>query len=95
MLKNNTRPTFGTLAPTVVTDGKRVESGAIWRRQSKRDNAEFLSIKINFSKEKLKQLLSKDGDSVDIGFVAFSNPFKSEGPKRPDFRIFEDREIGE
>jgi uncharacterized protein (DUF736 family) len=95
MLNNSAKPSFGVKQATITTDNKRQESGAIWKRQSKKDNSEFLSIKINFSKEKLKLLLDKEGDSVDIGFVAFSNPFKSEGIKRPDFRVFEDRENGE
>ncbi len=93
---NNTRPTFGVAnTPPASTVNKRIESGAIWRRLSRKDNSEFLSIKINLPKEKIKALLDKEGDSVDIGFVAFVNPYKSEGAKRPDFKIYEDRENNE
>ena len=90
---NNTRPTFGINNSTVnKTTEKRVESGCIWRRNSKRTNEEFLSIQIKFSKERLKLLLSKEGDTVDLGFVAFTNNTKNEGSKHPDFRVYENKE---
>ena len=95
MNNNNTRPTFGVNSPVNTNTSKRTESGAIWKRLSKRDNTEFLSIRINLSKERLKALLNKEGDTVDIGFVAFSNTTKSENTKRPDFRVFEDKETNE
>ena len=88
---NNDRPTFG-VTNKVTTTTKKAESGAIWKRQSKKTNSDFLSIRLTLNKEKLKELLAKDGDSVNIGFVAFPNPYKNEGEKRPDFRIFEDNE---
>lgn len=89
-MNNNTRPTFGVNNTTSNVDS-RIESGAIWKRLSKKDNSEFLSIKINLSKARLRDLLNKDGDTVDLGFVAFSNN-KGDNTKRPDFRIFEDKE---
>ena len=93
---DNNRPTFGVNTATVpTTEGatnKRTESGAIWKRVSSRDNSEFLSIRLKLSKERLQALLAKTGDTVDVGFVAFNNPFKNEGPKRPDFRVYEDKE---
>lgn len=94
---NNNRPTFGVnnTQTSQNTQTKRTESGAIWKRLSKRDNTEFLSIKINLSKEKLKALLNKEGDTVDIGFVAFTNTNKSDNTKRPDFRVYEDKEASE
>lgn len=97
---NNGRPTFGAgngsaSANTNNTTTKRSESGAAWKRLSKRDNSEFLSIRINLSKERLKALLNKEGETIDIGFVAFPNPYKKEDAKRPDFRIFEDKDTNE
>lgn len=88
---NNERPTFG-VNNSLNTQQKRVESGAVWKRQSKKDSREFLSIKINLSKERLKALLNKEGDVVDIGFVAFINDNKKDDSKRPDFRVYEERD---
>lgn len=93
----NNRPTFGINNVNITSNNnnantKRSESGAIWKRLSKKDNTEFLSIKINLSKERLRALLDKEGDTVDIGFVAFTNTNKSENAKRPDFRVYEDKE---
>jgi len=83
------KPTFGVAAPILKTNS-RIESGAVWKRLSKKDSSEFLSIKISLSKDKLKELLNQANDTVDIGFVAFPNSTKNDNPARPDFRIFED-----
>ena len=104
MNDTNSRPTFGAIkgnntpftannntANATNANTKRVESGAAWKRQTKKDNSEFLSIKISFSKERLKSLLENGGDTVDLGFVAFPNVFKGTSDSRPDFRIFEDK----
>lgn len=88
-MQNNERPTFG-VKNVMTTTASRKESGCIWKRLSKKDNSEFLSIKINLSKDRLKALLNKEGDTVDIGFVAFNNSSKSDNTKRPDFKIYED-----
>lgn len=86
------RPTFGANSSPQTQPNTRVEAGAVWKRQSKSDNSEFLSIKIKFTKERLKALLEKEGDSVDIGYVGFSNSHKTADDKRPDFRLYEDKE---
>lgn len=90
-MSNNARPTFG-VNNTVNIQEKRTELGAIWRRSSKRDNSEFLSIKINIPKDRLKHLLDKEGEVVNLGLVAFINDFKNDDFKKPDFRIFEEQE---
>ena len=51
-MKDNNRPTFGVVNSINSSVQKRTESGAVWKRLSKKDNTEFLSIKINLSKDK-------------------------------------------
>lgn len=85
------RPTFGVKSPEVKQNSnERQETGAVWKRQAKSGQMEFLSLKIKLTKDKLKALLAQTGETVDISFVAFPNPHKNEDSKRPDFRIFED-----
>lgn len=85
------RPTFGVKSPEVKqNNNERQEAGAVWKRQAKSGQMDFLSLKIKLSKEKLRSLLEQAGDSIDIGFVAFPNQFKND-PKQPDFRIYEDQ----
>jgi len=91
-MNNNQKPTFGVTTQQQQKSSIRKHIGGVWRRQAKKGNTEFLSIKINLSKEKLKKLLEKDGEEVDLGFVAFTNPFKADGPSKPDFRVFEDND---
>jgi uncharacterized protein (DUF736 family) len=89
------RSTFGATSPEIkqtTQTSDRVEAGALWKRYSKSSGMEFFSIKLKFSKEKLKQLLEKEGESIDLGFIAFSNNSKQADDKRPDFKIFEDKE---
>ena len=87
------RPTFGVKSPEVKqVSNERQESGAVWKRLAKKDNAEFLSIRVQLTKERLKALLEKEGELINIGFVAFPNTFKKEDDKRPDFKLYEDRE---
>lgn len=87
------RPTFGAAGVEIKQNpSERVEAGAIWKRESRKDNSEFLSLKIKLSKERLKALLQQEGDSVDIKFVAFTNSSKNGDAKRPDFRVYEEKE---
>lgn len=92
----NSKPTFGntiintTEASNVPTD-ERKEAGAIWERTSKANNR-FLSIKLNMSKKALQELLAKSTtEEVSLGFVAFQNKSQNGDPRRPTFRIFEDK----
>lgn len=85
------RPTFGAASPTLKQNSsERQEAGAVWKRQAKSGQMDFLSLKIKLTKDRLRSLLEQAGETVDISFVAFPNPHKSEDVKRPDFRIFED-----
>ena len=52
------RPTFGVKSPEVKqVSNERQESGAVWKRLAKKDNAEFLSIRVQLTKERLNALL--------------------------------------
>lgn len=85
------RPTFGAQGTQIKqNNNERQETGAVWKRQAKSGQMDFLSLKIKLTKEKLRSLLEQVGETVDISFVAFPNPHKNEDNKRPDFRIFED-----
>ncbi len=86
------RPTFGATLPTPGPNAEqqRSEIGAIWSRTSK-TNSEFLSIKLNITKEFLKQLAETNEETVSVNLVAFPNRFKDEAPNRPDFRIYEEK----
>ena len=87
------RPTFGVKSPEVKqTNTKRQEFGAAWKRQTKKENIDFLSIRLQLTKEKLKALLSSVEETVTLNLVAFPNTFKNEDDKRPDFKLYEDRE---
>lgn len=86
------RPTFGATNTQTTSQNTRIEAGAVWKRQSNKDQSEFLSIKIKFTKERLRALLEKEGDTVDIGYVGFSNSHKTADDKRPDFRLYEDKD---
>ena len=88
------KPTFG--APQVETEVKpledksfRPEVGAVWERQS-RNNMDYLSIKLELTKEKLQTLLSKEGDIVRVNLVAFPNKTHNGNLNRPNFRIYEE-----
>lgn len=89
-MNNTVKPTFGATAPQTEVKVDRAEAGAIWERQSKKNNSKFMSIKIRLSKERLKELLNSQDDTVSIGFVAFPNNSKNDIATRPDFRIYED-----
>jgi uncharacterized protein (DUF736 family) len=89
------RPTFGVSAPQqqeeVKTEDKSVRSevGALWKRQS-RSNMEYMSIKLELSKEKLQNLLSKEGETIQVNLVAFPNKTHNGNMSRPNFRIYEE-----
>jgi len=86
----NERPTFGATPNIDPTDDKRQEVGAIWTRTTK-SNSEFLSIKLNITKELLKQLSETTEEIVSVNLVAFPNRYKDGNDTRPDFRIYEER----
>ena len=91
-MNGQTRPTFGVTPPTPgpTAEQQRQEIGAIWSRTSK-VNTEFLSIKLNITKEFLKQLSETTEEVVSVNLIAFPNRFKDEAPNRPDFRIYEEK----
>lgn len=85
----NDRPTFGAVRPDAPQDDKRAEIGAIWNRESSSSN--FLSIKLNITKELLKQLSESNEEVVSVNLVAFPNKYKDGNESRPDFRIYQER----
>jgi uncharacterized protein (DUF736 family) len=91
---NKERPTFGSILNSTSTNSteekKEKEIGAIWSRTTK-SNSKFLSIKLNITKEQLKQLAETTEDVVSVNLVAFPNRYKEESDNRPDFRIYEER----
>ena len=87
------RSTFGAKSTEVKKETeKRQEFGAVWKRQSKSSNMNFLSLKIKLTKEKLQSLLAQAGESVDIRLIAFPNDSKGTDDSRPDFRIYEEKD---
>lgn len=87
------RPTFGGTAKpaAAATDKpKRDEAGAIWSRTTK-NNTEFLSIKLKFSKDFLKKLTELNQEEVSVNYVAFPNDYKKDNQTRPDFKVYEEQ----
>ena len=87
------RPTFGAtpkVEPPPVAKAERPEVGAIWNRKAKASSFEFLSIKLELSKDKLKELINGTGDTATIKLVAFPNKNHVEDSKRPNFRVYEE-----
>ena len=62
------------------SDWKEREIGALWRRES--SNQKYLSGKV------------KVGDE-ELGVVIFTNRYKEEGSKQPDFRVYLERKRDE
>lgn len=92
-LTNNQRPTFGgtpTTETTTTEKTKRSEAGAVWNRVTK-NNTEFLSIKLKFTKEFLKKLTELNQDEVAVNYVAFPNDYKKDNQTRPDFKVYEEQ----
>jgi|TARA_R110000824_G_scaffold341598_3_gene528037 hypothetical protein len=56
------------------------EIGALWKRQS--PNQKYLSGKVK---------LPTDYNEQEFGIVIFSNRYKEEGSKQPDFRVYLER----
>jgi uncharacterized protein (DUF736 family) len=89
------RPTFGVNSPEVKpmenSEDKsfRPEVGAVWKRQS-RNNTEYMSIKLELTKEKLQSLLLKEGETIQVNFIAFPNKTHNGNTSRPNFRIYEE-----
>jgi uncharacterized protein (DUF736 family) len=89
------RPTFGVNAPEIkvieTSEDKsfRSEVGAVWKRQS-RNNTEYMNIKLELTKEKLQSLLQKEGETIQVNFVAFPNKTHNGNMSRPNFRIYEE-----
>jgi len=91
------RPTFGVTTPvqeqrpTQSSEDKsyRPEMGAVWKRQS-RNNMEYMSIKLSLTKDMLRDLLSKEGDLIQVNLVAFPNKSQNGNMSRPSFRIYEE-----
>jgi uncharacterized protein (DUF736 family) len=83
------KPTFGATT-SGITDEKRLELGAIWKRTAK-NNKDYLNVKISASKEKLLGLLEEHGGTVTLNLVAFLNDNKNGNDNRPEYRIYEER----
>jgi len=63
---------------------RKREIGALWKRQS--PNQKYLSGKVK---------LPEDYDENEFGIVIFSNKYKEEGSKQPDFRVYLERKRDE
>jgi|TARA_B100000614_G_C14544405_1_gene491540 hypothetical protein len=59
------------------SDWKEREIGAFWKRES--SNQKYLSGKIKVGGE-------------EVGVVVFTNRYKEEGSKQPDFRVYLERQ---
>lgn len=77
---------------------QRPEVGAIWIKQAKTSNMEFLKIRLKLNKDQLQSLLEKTPDNATeqelpvYELVAFPNSSSNENNKRPAFRIYEAKE---
>lgn len=98
-MSENQKPTFGVainqdrLNEVIERRNQRPEIGAIWKKLSRKNNNEFLSVEVTLSEDKLKELLSKVVDGkVKINLVGFTNKFQNGMNRRPAFRLYE--EIG-
>lgn len=95
-LNNNQKPSFTaapTPTPTTQTKPIRPEVGAVWSRQAKTSNLNYMTIKLKITKEKLQELLNKsvnEKGEVDFNLVAFPNKTQHVSPGRPNFRIYEE-----
>jgi len=59
-----------------ANDWKQREVGALWKRQS--TSQKYLSGKVKIGGE-------------EVGIVVFTNRYKEEGSKQPDFRVYLER----
>tara|TARA_Y100001963_G_scaffold129009_1_gene183858 strand:+ start:3112 stop:3393 length:282 start_codon:yes stop_codon:yes gene_type:complete len=59
---------------------RKREIGALWKRQS--SSQKYLSGKVK---------LPEDYNENEFGIVVFTNRFKEEGSKQPDFRVYLER----
>ena len=71
-------------------NGFRSEIGAIWNRQSKKTDLNYMTIKLELSKDKLKQLLQSEDSQVVFNLIAFPNKTQNGNDNRPSFRVYED-----
>ena len=62
---------------TPAEEWRKREIGALWKRQS--TNQKYLSGKVK---------LPEDYNENEFGIVIFSNKYKEEGSKQPDFRVY-------
>ena len=60
-----------------TNDWKQREIGALWKRES--SNQKYLSGKVK-------------GGGEELGVVIFTNRYKEEGSKQPDFRVYLERQ---
>lgn len=83
------------LSQLVEQRRQRPEIGAIWERQAKSNNMNYLKIRLKFSRAKLQELLANtpettNPDEIPITeFVAFPNTRQENNTKRPSFRVYE------
>ena len=85
------KPSFGVTQNTVVNDDARKEVGVVWNRQAQTSNFQFLSIRMELTKEVLRKMLESTEEVVPLNLVAFPNRFKEGQDNRPDYRIYEEK----
>ena len=90
---NDSRPTFGVNVTNTTVTGtsgeKRPEVGAIWKKIS-RTNSEYMTIRLNLSRDLINKLVATEGTEVSVDLVAFPNRNQNGDDKRPAFRIYEE-----
>lgn len=96
---DNQKPTFGVginqerLNEVIEKRNQRPEIGAIWKKLSRKNNNEFLSVEVTLTEDKLKELLGRVTEGkVKFNLVGFVNKFQNGVTRRPAFRLYE--EIG-
>ena len=49
-----------------------------------------MNIRLKLPKEKVKELLSTEGDVISFNLIAFPNSSTKENSNRPNFRVYEE-----
>ena len=77
------------IASDASDSSRRLETEAIWKRETSKDNNEFLSISLRVNEIETLLNRAKNRNADKLNLVAFLNN-KGGVPTRPDFRVFEE-----
>lgn len=90
---NLTKPRFGmTPKKDEGSQPKREKLGAVWHGRTKTTNKEYLTVVVELTPDKLKELAAIEPNKhgkVVLSLVAYTNSYKEEGTKQPDYNIYE------